>query len=108
VENYIHENDKFWEREIHAAELLDPEPSFSGVKIFSDKLKEYIFPGYDLISDEVLQARDRKSHFMIHKLMVSFLIREKFRRNWMAQAMSLFIRQETTPIAVISEKSLSY
>jgi hypothetical protein len=60
--------------EIHAAELLIPEPSTFEVKIATAKLKRYKTPDIDQISAELIQAGARKLCSKIYKLINAIIL----------------------------------
>jgi hypothetical protein len=55
--------------EIHAAELLEPEPGFFKVEIATEKLKMYKSPGTEQILAEFMQAEGNTLCSEIHNLL---------------------------------------
>jgi hypothetical protein len=84
VENYcsqllnVHRVSDVRQREIHAAELLVPEPSTFVVEIATAKLKGYKTPDIDQISAELIQAGGKQLCSKIHKLINAIWNKEEF------------------------------
>jgi hypothetical protein len=68
--------------EIHAAELLVPDPSPFEVEIAIAKLKRYKSTGSDQIPAELIQAVGEILHFKIHELINSIQNTEKLPDQW--------------------------
>jgi hypothetical protein len=65
IDKYLSTNVRlveFYKPEIYTAEQLVPEQSLSGVHTASEKLKNYKFPGSDLLPEELIQADGRMLH----------------------------------------------
>jgi hypothetical protein len=64
----VHGVNDVWQTEIHIAEPLDFEPSFSEVEIAIEKLKRYKSPGTDQIPAELIQVEGNTLRSEINKL----------------------------------------
>jgi hypothetical protein len=72
----------FWNLEIHAVELLVPDPSPYVFEIDIGKLTRYRSPGSDQIPAELIQAGGETSWSEIHKLINSIWNKEELPDQW--------------------------
>ena len=59
-----------------------PEPSAFEVELAIEKLKSHKSPGTDEIPAELIKARGRTIHCVIHKLIISILNKEELPEEW--------------------------
>jgi hypothetical protein len=70
------------ETEIHTAEPLVPEPSFSELEIATEKFKRYKSPGIDQIPAELIQAGGNTLRSEIHKRINCIWNKEELPEQW--------------------------
>jgi len=68
--------------EMHAAELLVPEPSSFAVEISTEKLKIYKSSGSDHIRTVLIQARGNTLRSEIHELINTIWSKEELPQQW--------------------------
>jgi hypothetical protein len=78
----VHSISDVRQTEIHAAELLVPDPSPFEVEIAIAKLKRYKPPGSDQTPAELIHTGDEILHSKIHKLINSIWNKEELPDQW--------------------------
>jgi hypothetical protein len=78
----VHEVSDVLQTEIHTAEPLVPEPSFSEVEISVEKLEKYKLPGIDHIPAELIQFGGNTLCSEIHKLINCIWNNKELAEQW--------------------------